>query len=126
MIDYSICGRWADQVQATFIIESNERPDAEGDGGLAYGPGQMHPVFFVHYYGVGKPFAAEMRDSWATAWLKAAANFFELHEDSGMDLCVQAYQLGWHAVLYDGMRRPERLTRFYDALNSIRSHRSCG
>ena len=129
MIDYSICVPWHNHVRATFMIESNERIDAVGDSGLALGPGQIHPTFFIQYYGLTKPYPAQNHDSWVTAWLKATANFFELHQESGVDLCVQAYRLGWHAVLYgvegvnDGQpqRDPHRLSRFYEAMNKIHS-----
>jgi soluble lytic murein transglycosylase-like protein len=119
-IDYSPAGRWAQFVRALAIVESNENPNQTGDAGRAFGLLQQHPGFFSDYYG-RYGFPASVGDTWITAQIKAAAAFLERWVDElGLDLTIQAYNLGVTDVR-DGLRNPAYLQRFTEALNKVRA-----
>jgi hypothetical protein len=126
MIDYSSAGELAEAVRAFAIIESRENPLATGDEGLAFGLLQMHPAMFKRYYGCQTRFAAEVRDSWRTAQIKACAAFLSAHKwgsasQSQRDLIVQAWNIGEAGVFIEGRRNPEYLKRWQEAYAKVRA-----
>lgn len=121
MIDYSIAEEYSDCVHALAIVESNENFFAVGDGGQAFGILQIHPATFKYYYGLAIRFPALETDTWLEAEIKTCAGFLELYHRESMDLRIQAWNLGAHAVFDEGKRNPEYLKRYTEALNKVRA-----
>ncbi|MFZ1975785.1 MAG: transglycosylase SLT domain-containing protein [Candidatus Acidiferrales bacterium] len=119
MPDYSLAGAHADVVHALAIIESNESVSAIGDGGRAFGLLQQHPSFFKEYYGRAVAFPQSVEHTWPEAQIVAAASFFEMNEQMGLDLIVQAYNLGVEAVR-NGQRNPAYLSQFKATLARLK------
>lgn len=115
-IDYSPAGGWALHVRALAIIESNEDVGQLGDGGQAFCLLQQHPAFFVQWY---SPFADVADTIWA-AQIKAAAAFLAHYVPTiGIDLTIQAYNLGVAAVMERGKRNQDYLDRWTAARNKL-------
>ena len=118
-IDYSGAGEFADIVHALAIVESDENPQALGDGGRAFGILQQHPAFILDYYMKG-PFPHLQSDTWVDVQIKCAANFFYFWiETLGLDLAVEGYNLGIGAVK-QGKRNVAYLGKFTTALNKVK------
>lgn len=98
-IPYHLAGVWQHAVRAIFIIESDENPQAVGDGGRAYGLGQMHPCFMQEYYRESGDYPASVSDTWVEAQVKTAATFFAVWEHMGLDWIVRAYNQGAGAIM---------------------------
>jgi hypothetical protein len=114
--DYKLAGKWANHVRA--LVEGDEDPSGEidpaghNDGGRAFGPLQQHPAFFLQYYGE-QGFNPELTDTWVQAQIKAAAAFLEEHSrDFPLELVIQAYNQGCHAVFGAGVRAPAYLAKW--------------
>lgn len=118
--NYALADRYANYVHALAITETNECPTMTGDGGRAFGILQQHPAFFAEYYRPIGEFKAEVSDTWIDAEIKACACFWSMWEHRGVDLVVQAYNQGITAVMVDGVRAPEYLAKFTEALNKVR------
>jgi hypothetical protein len=115
MIDYSMAGLWATHVRALAIIESAEDIGRFGDGCQAANILQQHPAFFMQWYR-----DVRMDDTWHGAQIKAAAAFLQHYVDKlGLDLTIQAYNLGVEAV-EQGKRNVDYLARWSDAFQRIR------
>jgi len=118
-IDYSVAGKWARHVRALAIIESNENPEAMGDGGRAFGLLQMHPARFLEEAHHGGLLAIGVADTWATAQIRAAAAYFERMADKPVALVVQAWNLGVHAVFDHGENNSPYYERWLIAFKRI-------
>jgi hypothetical protein len=122
-INYDAAGKWAMQVRALAMGESNESPYMFGDGGCAFGLLQQHPSFFIEYYDTDA-FPASVTDTWWQAQIKAAAAFLETWESKlGLDLAVQSYNQGVVAVTKNGVRAPEYLARFTANFNKLKGQK---
>lgn len=115
MIDYSAAGPWKNYVRALAIIETGENPNAPpSDDGKAYGILRQHPAFIMDYWQSEGPYAVK-DDTMTVAQIKAAACFFERHlHPLGLDLCVQAYNVGLAGV-QEGRRNLQYLENFKKA-----------
>lgn len=121
-INYGLAEEYADEVRALFMGESEEREwPPLGDGGRAFGPGQMHPAFFAENYGRAHRFPRAVGDTLADAQVKAAAAYLDFNSAmlGSLDAAVQAYQEGVQDYI-NGARNPEYLQRFRNNLARIR------
>lgn len=114
--DYKYAGRWENHVRALSMGDEDPSQDAEpsghNDGGRAFGLLQEHPAFFSRYYGKCG-FAADVKDTWTIAMIKAAAAFFQTWEQAyPLELVVQAFNQGSHAVFVDHTTAPEYLAKW--------------
>jgi hypothetical protein len=118
-IDYSVAGRWATHVRALAQIESGENEFAHGDDGRAFGLLQMHPARYMDEARFAGPFRIEVTDTWATAQIRAAAAYFERMADKPVELVVQAWNLGVHAVFDDGQNNVKYYARWLAAFDRL-------
>lgn len=121
-VNYTLAEDYADIVHALAIIESNETPFLVGDDGQALGLLQQHPSFLQDYVVIEGDFAITTHDTYIDMWIKAAARFFHVWIQLGLDGCVQAYNVGVNAYL-KGARNAAYLERFGAAYSVIRSGR---
>jgi hypothetical protein len=121
LIDYSLAVPYHEIVRALAIIESGERPFQIGDGGQAFGLLQIHPARFNETYNSDIYYAAAVDDTWVSAEIKACAAFLHVWEPQPLDLRIQAWRLGTHAVFDLGKRDPQYLERFSIAYQKVRS-----
>lgn len=117
---YKVAGEFADYVRAHAIVESNEQVVVVSDGGQAWGLLQMHPGFveeYIHFANIATT------DTWAEAEVKICAAYYRIRllPNTVLDLVVQAYNLGWKAVMVDGKRNSDYLRRWSEAYQRIRS-----
>lgn len=118
---YELAGpEYADIVHALAIVESNEDPNATGDGGQARGLLQIHPSRFRDVYGCSAAFLADLTDTWIQADIRACAAYLDKWAQVPLDLRVQGWRLGINGVLGNGQRDPAYLQRFNDALNKVK------
>lgn len=131
MIDYTIAEEYADCVHALALTEHwgheltqnciyGQCPFGDNDGGQAFGLLQMHSATFKQYYGCCVRFAPSVTDTWAEAQIKACAGFLHLYYRDSMDLRIQAWNKGIHAVVDLGLRNPDYLAKYTEALNKVR------
>jgi|SRR6266478_8574538 len=114
---YKLAEEFADDVRALAIIESGETVIQVGDSGQAFGLLQMHPAFVKDY---SRWTNIAPNDTWAQAEVKMTASYFRINEIHGIELLVQGFNLGLHAVL-TGKRNLEYLTRWQAALKRIQN-----
>lgn len=131
-MNYALAGEWALQVQALAMVEHfghaidddcalGRCRHGSNDGGKAVGLLQCHYPYMQTWYEASGPFKAANDDTVSDAQIKATAAFLNHNVPLyGLDLTIQAQNLGVYAVVKEGQRNPDYLDKFTTALNKLK------